>query len=149
MVLYCYCFTCKTWSFKGVIPFGLHAKAIGHYCIKITMPNVLIKSNSVVFQFLVVYIWPEWCVPQSFINAIFALSNGTLAVSWHLISCSPELQSTDGWHIIAAVYALPYENAFKFKFKFKNRLFQLLHIRSAKIQGTETLLGFFAPIIWP
>ena len=37
----------------------------------------------------------------------------------------------------------------KFKFKFKSRLFQLLHIRSTKIQGTETLLGLFAPIIWP
>ena len=31
----------------------------------------------------------------------------------------------------------------------KSRLFQLLHIRSTKIQGTETLLGLFAPIIWP
>ena len=37
---------------------------------------------------------------------------------------------------------------FKFKFKFKSRLFQLLHI-STKIQGTETLLGLFSLIIWP
>ena len=33
----------------------------------------------------------------------------------------------------------------QFKFNSKSRLFQLLHIRNTKIQGTETLLGLFAP----
>ena len=35
------------------------------------------------------------------------------------------------------------------KFKFKSRLFQLLHIRRTKIQEIETVLGLFAHIVWP